>query len=504
MGQDSFDIFVIGGGVNGCGIARDAAGRGYSVYLAEMDDLASGTSSSATKLIHGGLRYLEHYAFSLVREALEEREVLWAMAPHIISPLRFVLPHHRGLRPRWLLRAGLFLYDYIGGRKKLPVTKTLNLKQDPAGLPLRADYRTGFEYSDCRVDDARLVALNACDAAQKGASINTRAKVISGRRGKDDWVIEVEHQNTGKIEIIRTKMLINAAGPWADKVLGALEGHDKVHNVRLVKGSHIVVDKLFDHDRCYIFQTADGRVIFAIPYEHDFTLIGTTDQDYDGDPSEVSISSEELNYLCDVASEYFQKPVERSRVVWAYSGVRPLYDDGAGKAQEATRDYVLKLEQQTGNAPLINIFGGKLTTYRRLAEDALKLVEQAVGKKGPAWTAGSSLPGGDFPMDGFEDLFYQFSADYPFLTPGHARRLLHLYGTKARDLLGDVTSLAALGENFGSNLTALEVDYLIREEWAQTVEDILWRRTKMGLRLDERDVRALEIYLQNKTAGTAS
>lgn len=495
MPDDVFDVFVVGGGINGCGIARDAVGRGYSVYLAEMDDLASGTSSAASKLIHGGLRYLEHYEFSLVRESLSERERLWSMAPHIIWPMRFVLPHNKGLRPRWLLRLGLFIYDYIGGRKKLPPAKTLNLRTHETGRALKSHFKTGFEYSDCWADDARLVVLNARDAADKGASINTRTKVVGAKREQGRWAIEVKHLDSGDVETIHARMLVNAAGPWIDHVLSGVEGHHGNRNVRMVKGSHIVVNEIFEHDKSYIFQNKDGRIIFAIPYQDKYTLIGTTDEDYEGDPSDVSISSDELNYICSAASEYFQKPVERSQVVWAYSGVRPLYDDGATKAQEATRDYVLKLDDADGNAPLLNIFGGKLTTFRKLAEEVMEKVDAAIGPKGAPWTAGATLPGGDFPMEGYPQQVDKLQAAYPFITQGHAGRLVRLYGTKAHDILGDAKALVDLGENFGANLTAREVDYLIAEEWAQTVEDILWRRTKLGLELNERDVRALEAYL---------
>ncbi len=503
MPQTVHDIFVIGGGVNGCGIARDAQGRGYSVYLAEMDDLASGTSSTATKLIHGGLRYLEQYDFGLVRESLIEREVIWAMAPHIVKPLRFVLPYQKGLRPRWILRAGLFLYDHIGGRKKLPATKTINLTKHPAGKPLRDGYRTGFEYSDCWVDDARLVLLNARDAADKGADINTRTKVIAARREGDLWAVDVQHLASGETETIAARMLINAAGPWADRVLGTIEGRGNDHNVRLVKGSHIVVEKLFDHDRCYIFQNPDGRIIFAIPYEDDFTLIGTTDQDYEGDPADVAISSEELSYLCDAASEYFRQPVKRSQVVWAYAGVRPLFDDGTAKAQETSREFVLKLDAKPGAAPLLNVLGGKLTTFRVLADEALDHIEQQLGRKGPEWTVGSTLPGGDFDIGSFGDELRRLSADYPFLLPTHLHRLLRQYGTRARDLLGDAKSLVDLGENFGADLTAREVDYQMKNEWAVTVEDILWRRTKLGLRFGKRDIKALKTYLDKARQGDA-
>ncbi len=496
MNKEIYDIFIIGGGVNGTGIARDGAGRGYSIYLAEMNDLASGTSSAATKLIHGGLRYLEHYEFSLVREALKEREILWAMAPFIIKPMRFILPYHKGLRPKWLLRLGLFLYDYIGGRKKLPPTKTINLTTDIAGKPLRADSKIGFEYSDCFVDDARLVVLNAMDAANKGASINVRTKVLTAKIEKGIWHIKVEDNFSQQTKTIKAKVLVNAAGPWVDIVANNIEERDRVKHIRLVKGSHIVVNKLYDHDKCYIFQNADNRIIFAIPYQENFTLIGTTDVDYEGDPSEVAISSDELNYLCEVSSHYFKQGVKRSDVVWAYSGVRPLFDDGADEAQEATRDYVLALEENDGT-PLLNIFGGKLTTYRHLAEEALEKLEQVIKKKGKKWTANSSLPGGDFAIGSFDELVLNLKRQYPFMAHSQIKRMVRLYGTLTKEVLGDAKSYFDLGENFGANLSAKEVDYLIKHEWAKTVEDILWRRTKLGLVINERDKRALEKYLNS-------
>ncbi|MEK1869377.1 MAG: glycerol-3-phosphate dehydrogenase, partial [Ensifer adhaerens] len=391
--QAIYDVFVIGGGINGCGIARDAVGRGYSVALAEMNDFASGTSSGSTKLIHGGLRYLEHYEFRLVREALMEREVLWAMAPHVIWPMRFVLPYHKGgLRPAWLIRLGLFLYDHIGGRKLLPATATLDMNRDPAGKPLKRLFNKAFEYSDGWVNDARLVVLNARDAADRGAVIMARTRVVAARRDGGLWAIETENQATGERKTLKARMLINAAGPWVDAVLsGALVNND-VHNVRLVQGSHIVVKKKFDDPRAYFFQNPDGRIMFAIPYEEDFTLIGTTDRDYTGNPGEVRISDAEVDYLCRAASEYFLEPVEKDDIVWTYSAVRPLYDDGASKAQEATRDYVLRVEGDKGAAPLLNVFGGKLTTYRRLGESALEKIGEAIGVKGSKWTAGSKLP----------------------------------------------------------------------------------------------------------------
>lgn len=490
------DVFVIGGGINGVSVARDAVGRGFSVGLAEMSDFASGTSSRATKLVHGGLRYLEHYEFRLVHEALAEREVLWAAAPHIIWPLRFVLPHHKGLRPAFVLRTGLAMYDYMGGRKLLPPTKTLDLTRDQTGKALKPGYRLGFEYSDCWVDDARFVVLNARDAADKGANIHVRTKVVSARREHGGWTIELDGEN-GR-ESVRAKLLVNAAGPWVDEIINGVMGKNGTHNVRLVQGSHIVVKKLYDHDRCYIFQNGDGRIIFAIPYEGDFTLIGTTDRDFQGDPRDVKISEEETDYLLGAASEYFAKPVTRDEIVWTYSGVRPLFDDGASAAQEATRDYVLKLDGTAGEGAAINVFGGKLTTSRRLAESVLEKIEGLIGHKGPAWTKESTLPGGDFPTLNFEAEARRLGMDYADLPQKLTRRLMRLYGTKARVLLGERKSVEALGAHFGADLYAAEVDYLVAEEWARTAQDILWRRTKLGLRVGPEDVARLEAYLAGK------
>lgn len=490
------DIFVVGGGINGCGIARDAVGRGYSVLLAEMNDFASGTSSGSTKLIHGGLRYLEHYEFRLVREALMEREVLWAMAPHIIWPMRFVLPFQRGgLRPAWLIRLGLFLYDHIGGRKLLPPTRTLDMARDPAGKPLKSLFRKAFEYSDGWVNDARLVVLNARDAADRGADIRVRTKVVSARREKGIWAIETEDMTTGERGFHAARMLVNAAGPWVDKVLAGAVGQNDVHNVRLVQGSHIVVRKKFDDPRAYFFQNPDGRIIFAIPYENDFTLIGTTDRDWKNDPADIRISEEETRYLCDAASEYFAEPVKPEDIVWTYSAVRPLYDDGASKAQEATRDYVLRVDNGNGEAPLLNVFGGKLTTYRRLAESALEKIGDALGAKGRKWTAASRLPGGDFAPAGFEDEVRKLRARYGFLEHKHAARLVRLYGTNASGILDGATSFAGLGKHFGADLYEAEVRWLMENEWARSAEDILWRRTKLGLHLTAEEAAALESHM---------
>jgi glycerol-3-phosphate dehydrogenase len=497
------DILIIGGGVNGCGIARDAAGRGLSVYLCEMNDLASGTSSWSTKLIHGGLRYLEYYEFGLVRKALMEREVIWSIAPHIVHPLRFVLPHHKGLRPAWLLRLGLFLYDYIGGRKKLPATRTLDLTTDIVGKPLKQGlYSKGFEYSDCWVNDARLVVLNARDAADRGATISTRTKAVSAMREPDGWTLTVEHIDTGKQEVVHGKVLVNAAGPWvADVLTGAMRSNAEA-KVRLVQGSHIVVRKLFEHDRCYIFQNADGRIIFAIPYEGEFTLIGTTDQDYEGDPAKVAITEPEIDYLCAAASEYFTKPIAKTDVVWTYSGVRPLYDDGASEAKAATRDYVFDVDETPGLAPQLSIFGGKITTYRKLAESVLdRLAKHLPGESGAkkGWTATAPLPGGDFPTDGRAALAAEFRRDHPFLSEADTARLAGSYGTKARVFLGAAKTAADLGRWFGV-LSEAEVRYMMAQEWAVTAEDILWRRSKLGLHLAKADQQALAEWL--KTAAS--
>ena len=497
------DIFVIGGGINGCGIARDAVGRGYSVYLAEMNDLASGTSSGSTKLIHGGLRYLEYYEFRLVREALMEREVLWKMAPHIIRPMRFVLPYAKGIRPAWMIRLGLFLYDHIGGRKLLPATRTLDMRTDPAGQPLKPLFTKAFEYSDGWVNDARLVVLNARDAADRGATIRTRAKVTSARRDGGLWRVTVEDTRSGATEEVLAKLLVNAAGPWVDKVLSGSVGQNDVHNVRLVQGSHIVVRKKFSDPRAYFFQNRDGRIIFSIPYEDDFTLIGTTDQDYQGDLAKVAITDKEIDYLCAAASEYFAEPVRRDDIVWTYSAVRPLYDDGASKAQEATRDYVLKAEGGHGEPPLVNAFGGKITTYRRLAESMLEKIEHFLGKKGKPWTANAPLPGGDFPVTGFEAEVSALKRNYPFLNTRLARRLTRLYGTRARVLLGDASSAADLGMDFGADLTEAELRYLIANEWAVTADDVLWRRTKRGLHMDAAQTAALDAWMRETAPARA-
>jgi glycerol-3-phosphate dehydrogenase len=498
------DLLIVGGGINGCGIARDAAGRGLSVTLVEQGDLAQATSSSSTKLFHGGLRYLEYYEFRLVREALVERETLLRAMPHIAWPLRFVLPHHKGLRPAWLLRLGLFIYDHLGGRKFLPATRTLDLTTDPAGQPLKPIFARGFEYSDCWVEDSRLVTLNARDAAARGAEIMTRTRLESARREDGIWVASLRDVDTDAVFERRGKILVNAGGPWVADVIAGKVRVNSSDKIRLVRGSHIVTRKLFEGDRPYIFQNSDGRVLFAIPYEGDFTLIGTTDADHEGPPGEAVCTPEERDYLCKAASEYFKDPVTLDDVVWTYSGVRPLYDDGATSATAATRDYVIKLEGAAGEAPMLNIFGGKITTYRRLAEAAMAKLAPLTGKA-EIWTAGVALPGGDFPIDGAPALADALRAEHPFLTPAWAKRLVRAYGTEARDILGAARSAADLGENFGADLTEAELRWLMTREWARTADDALWRRTKLGLKIDAAGQARVGAFMSEaRTAAAAS
>jgi glycerol-3-phosphate dehydrogenase len=492
----TYDLFIIGGGVNGCGIARDAAGRGISVFMAEKNDLASATSSASTKLIHGGLRYLEHYEFRLVREALIEREVLLKSAPHIIWPLRFVLPHHSGLRPRWLIRLGLFMYDHLGGRKILPPTRSVDFHSDVTGKPLKDEFTVGYEYSDCWVEDSRLVVLMARDAAAKGAKIRTRTVVKRAIRVASGWEIAIVNAD-GREEIISAKVLVNAAGPWVSEVLAQVVGRNDPDKIRMVKGSHIVVDKLYDHDRCYIFQNADGRICFAIPYETNYTLIGTTDEDHKGDPGKPEISEDETKYLLAAVSEYFKRPITKEMIRWTYSGIRPLYDDGASSAQEATRDYVLKLDQPENQAPMLSIFGGKITTHRRLAEHALEKLAPFFPQAKAPWTAKASLPGGMNYADVDNYIATQQKA-YSFLKPQNVLRLFRAYGTEMQEILKGARFASDLGQNFGP-ISEREVDYLRKHEWVQSADDILWRRSKLGLHMKPEDIEALRIYMGEST-----
>ena len=497
------DIFVIGGGINGCGIARDAVGRGYSVRLAEMNDLASGTSSWSSKLIHGGLRYLEHYEFRLVREALNEREVLLKSAPHIIWPMRFVLPHHKSMRPAWFLRIGLFLYDHIGKRKLLQGTTSVNMKTAPEGKPLKPLFSTGFEYSDCWVNDARLVVLNAKDAQERGAIIETHTQVVSVRKSDGLWHVTTRNLRNNKTSEHKARLIVNAAGPWVDRVLGQAFGSNNSKNVRLVQGSHIVVPKLHSHDRAYIFQNADNRIIFALPYEQDYTLIGTTDQDYLGDPSDVRITESEIDYLCSAVSEYFKESVRPEHIVWNYSGVRPLYDDGATAAQEATRDYVLRVDGGADQPSAINIFGGKITTYRKLAESMLEKIEELIGARKAPWTTHSTLPGGDFAVSDFDRLVTKLKTEFPFLQLSLAERLVRSYGTRAWMLMKGASSQEDMGIEFGGSLTEREVNYLINNEWAECADDVVWRRSKLGIRLGNDQILALDEWMRDKAVSAS-
>ncbi|GBQ32202.1 glycerol-3-phosphate dehydrogenase [Gluconacetobacter sacchari DSM 12717] len=495
-----YDLLIVGGGVNGAGIARDAAGRGASVLLVEQHDLASHTSSASTKLIHGGLRYLEYYEFRLVREALIERERLLAIAPHIIWPLSFVLPHSRLVRPAWMLRMGLFLYDHLGGRMTLPRSRGVRLDRDPVGKPLRPAYRRAFIYSDARVLDSRLVVLNAMDARARGADIRTRTRLVGARRVGGVWEATIEDAS-GR-QTVRVRGLVNAAGPWVERVLRDTLAIGTTKQVRLVKGSHIVVPRRFEGEQAYIFQNPDRRIVFAIPYERDFTLIGTTDIPWTADPGDVRITEDEVRYLCDSVNRYFTKPVTPGDVVWSYAGVRPLYDDAAQNASAVTRDYVLDVDSPPEGGVLLSIFGGKITTYRRLAEHALEKLAPflpVVGGRG--WTAGQPLPGGDLGPGGFDSAVARLRVHAPFLPLDDARRLVRHYGTLAWDILGTAQSRADLGEDFGGGLTAREVEYLIAREWAVTAEDILWRRSRQGLHVDEDGQARLEHYLAARRQG---
>ena len=517
------DLFIIGGGINGCGIARDAAGRGLSVALAEMNDLASATSSASTKLFHGGLRYLEYFEFRLVREALIERETLLKAMPHISWPMRFVLPYHKdmrfesdtptskllslfmpwmkGRRPAWLIRLGLFMYDHLGGRKILPGTSTVELSGSKEGAPLQDRFAKAYEYSDCWVEDSRLVVLNARDAEARGAHIMTRTQVIGATSEDGIWRIETRNTESNQLQTFYARMLVNAGGPWVGDIIRTKVRLNSREGVRLVRGSHIVTRKLYDHDKCYFFQGTDGRIIFSIPYETDFTLIGTTDAEH-ADPSvKPECTPEEQDYLLGFANQYFKQELTRDDVVWTYSGVRPLYDDGASSATAATRDYTLKVDTSAG-APVLNIFGGKITTYRRLAESAMEKIGDHLKLSKGKWTAGVPLPGGDFPVDGVAGLVADLQSRFPFLSDFWARRLVRAYGTEALNILGNAEQAADLGQDFGATLTEAEINWLMTHEYARNAEDVIWRRNKLGLRLSQEQVRALDDWMAQRRHST--
>jgi glycerol-3-phosphate dehydrogenase len=495
-----YDVLVIGGGINGVGIARDAAGRGLKVLLVEKDDLANGTSSASSKLVHGGLRYLETYEFRLVREALAERETLMRIAPHLVWPLRFVLPVMPGMRPAWMLRIGLFLYDHLAKRSFLLGTKTVNLRTDPKGAPLKASLKKGFEYSDGWADDSRLTVLNAVDAASHGADIRPRTQCVALNRHANHWTATLKTAENVRCEV-DAKLLVNAAGPWVEDILGQFGGGSNRSKIRLVKGSHIVVSKMFEGDHVYIFQSTDGRVIFAIPYETDYTLIGTTDLEYDFAHGKVEITPEETTYLCAAVNEYFTAQITPADVVWTYSGVRPLFDDQNTSASVVTRDYVFDLNEGDGNqAPVLSIFGGKLTTYRELAERAVDKLRPYFPEMSGAWSDQQSLPGGDFPANERPMLAARLGAQYPWLPIDQRDRMAQAYGTCAFELLGAATSLSELGRHFGGGLFEIEVEYLCKHEFAQTAEDILWRRSKLGLRLSAKEQASLAQWLTEHEA----
>ena len=496
--KEPVDLLVVGGGVNGIGIARDAVGRGLSALVVEKSDLASATSSASTKLIHGGLRYLEYYEFRLVREALSEREVLLASAPHIIWPLRFVLPHDKSLRPAWMIRIGLFLYDHLGGRRTLPGSHKIDLRRAPYAGALKPGLRTGFEYSDCWVNDARLVALMAVDARERGAKILTHTACVSARRDGATWLAELQDE-TGQRMQLRARALINAAGPWAGEFLAKEMGRGGGEHLRLVKGSHIVVNRIYPGEHAFILQNTDRRIVFTIPYEGNFTLIGTTDIPYHDDPGQVRISADETQYLCDVVNHHFARQIAPADVVWSYSGVRPLFDeDGGESASAVSRDYVLDLEHDAGGPPLMNVFGGKITTHRRLSEHALQKLKPYFPSARGDWTATATLPGGDMPNANFAGFLAEQRRRFAWLPAETVYRLARAYGTRMDKVLGESRSLAGLGMNFGGDLYEREVEYLIAEEWAVKARDVLWRRSKLGLHLGPEAEQRLVAWLASR------
>ncbi|WP_136255085.1 glycerol-3-phosphate dehydrogenase [Onishia niordana] len=495
--NELLDIFIVGGGINGVGIANDASGRGLKVGLCEQADLASATSSASSKLIHGGLRYLEHREFRLVREALHEREVLLSKAPHIVWPLRFILPHQPHLRPAWMIRAGLFLYDHLSQRDSLPASKSLRFD---AASPLKPGITRGFEYSDCWVDDARLVVLNALQAKDLGAEILTRTRCIDAREENGEWHITLEARDTGHQMTRRAKTLVNAAGPWVESFISGKTTRRSRYGIRMIQGSHLVVPRINADERAYILQNNDGRIVFVLPYQQDYSLLGTTDRRYEGDPAKVSASDEETDYILDVINAHFRQTLSRDDIVTTFSGVRPLCDDESADPSAMTRDYTLDLDDS--GAPLLSIFGGKITTYRRLAEAAMDKLSPLLPDMGPSWTAEKPLPGGDIGSQ--ESFVARLVREYPFLGESRARRLASSYGSLCLGFLADARGEEDLGERFGAGLTAAEVNYLIEHEWARNVEDILWRRTKLGLRLSTEEVSHLGHYIRTRNGAQAA
>ncbi|MFK4206106.1 glycerol-3-phosphate dehydrogenase [Acinetobacter junii] len=496
-----YDIAVIGGGINGVGIAADAAGRGLSVFLCEKDDLASHTSSASSKLIHGGLRYLEHKEFRLVREALAEREVLLAKAPHIIRPMRFIMPHRPHLRPAWLIRTGLFFYDHLGKREKLLGSNNVYFKDDS---PLNSAITRGFEYSDCAVDDSRLVVLNAMHAREKGADVVTRTRCLSAQRVEGYWVVELENENAQGSFKIKAKALVNAAGPWVAQFIKQDLQLKSPYGIRLIQGSHIVVPKLYEGDKAFIMQNDDRRIVFAIPYLDQYTMIGTTDREYQGDPSKVQITQAETDYLLEVSNAHFKKQLTQADIIWTFAGVRPLCDDESDNPSAITRDYTLALSQETHDqAPLLSVFGGKLTTYRKLAESAMHQLNPFFPEMKESWTASEALPGGEN-MASAEQLANEIRAQITDVSESLAKRWATSYGSRVWNILGEAVSIDQLGLGFGHGLFAKEVDYLCRFEWVTTSEDILWRRSKLGLVFAQNEIDLLDAYLSNKPNHTVA
>lgn len=492
---DCYDLAVIGGGINGVGIAADAAGRGLKVFLCEKDDLAQHTSSASSKLIHGGLRYLEHYEFRLVREALAEREVLLAKAPHIVKPMRFVLPHRPHLRPAWMIRAGLFLYDHLGKRKRLGASRSLRFGP---GYPLKPAITRGFEYADCAVDDARLVVLNAMAAREQGAHIHTRTRCLRAERVDGLWQVELQHAD-GSLQTIRARALVNAAGPWVARFIKDDLKLDAPYGIRLIQGSHLIVPRLYEGDHAYILQNEDQRIVFCIPYLDRFTLIGTTDCEYSGDPAKVAITGQETDYLLKVVNAHFNHQLSPSDILHTYSGVRPLCNDESDNPSAVTRDYTLALSTPQGEAPLLSVFGGKLTTYRKLAESAMAELKPFFTQMGKSWTASATLPGGE-DMSTPQALVDDLLARHQWLAPDIAKRWAVTYGSRTWQLLEGVSGPQDLGQAIGGGLFTREVDYLRQTEWAVSSQDILWRRTKLGLFTSESEQRALADYLAQGNA----
>ncbi|ENW93392.1 glycerol-3-phosphate dehydrogenase [Acinetobacter sp. NIPH 298] len=488
-----YDLAIIGGGINGVGIAVDAAGRGLSVFLCEKDDLASHTSSASSKLIHGGLRYLEHKEFRLVREALAEREVLLNKAPHIIRPMRFIMPHRPHLRPAWLIRTGLFFYDHLGKREKLLGSNNVYFKEDS---PLNSAITRGFEYSDCAVDDSRLVVLNAMHAREKGADILTRTRCLSAKRDGEYWIVDLENAQ-GAFQI-KAKALVNAAGPWVAQFIKQDLQLKSPYGIRLIQGSHIVVPKLYEGDKAFIMQNDDRRIVFAIPYLDQYTMIGTTDHEYKGDPAQVKITQGEIDYLVKVSNEHFKKQLTQDQIISTFAGVRPLCDDESDNPSAVTRDYTLALSKQAvGEAPLLSVFGGKLTTYRKLAESAMQQLKAFFPEMQGRWTAKEVLPGGE-KMDTVEQLVQEILLQVTDAPESLAKRWASAYGTRVWNILGEATSVAQLGQHFGQGLYVREVDYLCRFEWVITSQDLLWRRSKLGLSMSNDEVASLDAYLKTK------